>query len=322
MDKEQTAYSGVRPIVVVSKCLEFEACRYNGQMIGFDFVKKLADHVTFVPVCPEVEIGLGTPRDPIKIAGDRETLSLIQPSTGKDLSAPMREFTGRFLESLTAVDGFILKSKSPSCGLKGVRIHSPETFQPTPLSARGFFAGAVLERFGGCALTDEVDLLDPQSREHWLTKLFLIARFRDAYEQGGVIFLEQFHEENRMLLLSFDLVRTKHLDRIVNEEENLSDSGRWSRYREHLYELVRYRAKRSAQTNAYIWAMTRFRDNLDSRNRSSFHQMINDCAKGRVPRESVDSLLLRWADTYSDELVRRQTFFSPYPTALRDLTVE
>ena len=85
-----------KPVVVVSKCLEFEACRYNGERISSSFIERLEPHVRFRPVCPEVEIDLGTPRDPIRIYLQDERKSLYQPSTRKHLTQDMNDFSGRF----------------------------------------------------------------------------------------------------------------------------------------------------------------------------------------------------------------------------------
>ena len=80
------------PIVLVSKCLGFDACRYNQQIIEDKFVKKLTPHVKFLNVCPEVEIGLGTPREPVRLVFEGDEVKMIQPDTGKDLTRKMKRF--------------------------------------------------------------------------------------------------------------------------------------------------------------------------------------------------------------------------------------
>ena len=87
-----------RPRVGVSKCLGFAACRYNGQMISDEFVRRLTDHVDFVTVCPEMEVGLGCPRDPIRVVMISKQPRLVQPTTGKDISDTMRVFARGFLD--------------------------------------------------------------------------------------------------------------------------------------------------------------------------------------------------------------------------------
>lgn len=111
-----------KPNVVASKCLGFAKCRYNGNMIPNHFVNSLKKHVNFIPVCPEVEIGLGIPRKPIRIIKKSYGNVLLQPATGKDFSCKMKQFTEKFLSNLHHVDGFILKYKSPSCGKNNVNI--------------------------------------------------------------------------------------------------------------------------------------------------------------------------------------------------------
>ena len=108
----------VKPNVVSSKCIEFAHCRYNGNIITSEVVRELKNYVNFIPVCPEVEIGLRVPRKSIRIIQEGEDLKLVQSSTGLDVTEKMNTFANEFLESLKDVDGFILKYKSPSCGTK------------------------------------------------------------------------------------------------------------------------------------------------------------------------------------------------------------
>ncbi len=95
------------PIVVTSKCFEFDACRYNGAMIPNNFVHKLDPYVRFIPICPEVEIGLGVPRDVIRVVEQNGERLLVQPATGKELSNKMYGFAKGFLNTLDEVDGFL-----------------------------------------------------------------------------------------------------------------------------------------------------------------------------------------------------------------------
>jgi len=112
-----------RPVVVLSRCLEFEPVRYNAQVIPNDFVRQLEPWVTFVLVCPELEIGLGAPRDPVRIVAIDGRARLIQPTTDRDLTREMNEFSQSFLSSLGDVDGFLLKNRSPSCGISDVKVY-------------------------------------------------------------------------------------------------------------------------------------------------------------------------------------------------------
>ena len=143
------------PIVVVSKCLGFAECRYNGQVLNDPFIDQLRKFVSFITICPEMEIGLGVPRDPVRMVNLKTKRILFQPATGNDVTKDMIEFSKRFLDSLDDVDGFILKSRSPSCGLKDVKVYSGLDKGAATSKDSGFFGKDVLDRFGGFAIEDE-----------------------------------------------------------------------------------------------------------------------------------------------------------------------
>lgn len=115
-----------RPQLVVSKCLEFDSCRYDASIIKSSIIQGLKNHADFKPVCPEVEVGLGIPRAPMRLVENGKMIELIQPSTGVNVTEKMSKFADSFLDSLPLLDGFILKNKSPSCGIKAVRIYPTE----------------------------------------------------------------------------------------------------------------------------------------------------------------------------------------------------
>ena len=111
----------VKPKVVVSRCIEFDKVRYDGQIIKNDFVERLKSFVDFIPVCPEVEIGLSIPREFLRIVASKTELRLLQPKTGLDLTSKMMDFISSFFSSIPEVDGFILKNRSPTSALKDAK---------------------------------------------------------------------------------------------------------------------------------------------------------------------------------------------------------
>jgi len=153
-------------------------------MISDEFVRQMKDRVDFQPVCPEMEIGLGCPRDPIRVVSAGGELRLMQPTTGRDVTREMRAFAAAFLGGLGPVEGFLLKSRSPSCGIKDVKVFATaDADEPCGVGA-GFFASAVLERFPDTAIEDESRLQNPSLCEHFLTRIFTMAEFRSG-RRGG-----------------------------------------------------------------------------------------------------------------------------------------
>jgi uncharacterized protein YbbK (DUF523 family) len=111
-----------RPRVVVSRCLGFEACRWDGGIVDSAVVGSLGGVVEVVTVCPEAEAGLGVPRDPISLTLVGDDVRAIQPATGRDVTDELRRHTRKTLDGLGRVDAFILKARSPSCGLHTAKL--------------------------------------------------------------------------------------------------------------------------------------------------------------------------------------------------------
>ena len=169
-----------KPKVAVSRCLGFAVCRWNGAVIENRMVEHLGKLVDFILVCPECEIGLGVPRQPIRMVQESTGLTLVQPMTGVDLTARMTSFSHNFLNSIDQVDGFLLKRKSPSCGLANVPIYAGLDDEEPLDKGPGFFARVVLERFPDTPVVDEDGLDDCKRFKEWLTAVFNRARFRRA----------------------------------------------------------------------------------------------------------------------------------------------
>ncbi|MFU8802347.1 MAG: DUF523 domain-containing protein [Bradymonadaceae bacterium] len=167
-----------RPRIVLSQCLELAAVRYNGERIEDAFIRDLLPHVDVIPVCPEVGIGLGVPRDPIRLVAEHDGTHLIQPSTGRDLTPEMEGFARDFLTKLGPIDGFILKSSSPSCGIEDVKVRGGLEESSVIRREAGLFAREVLERFDDLVVESESRLKDPEIRRHFLTRLFGLADLR------------------------------------------------------------------------------------------------------------------------------------------------
>ncbi|MDD5136876.1 MAG: DUF523 domain-containing protein, partial [Candidatus Omnitrophica bacterium] len=167
-----------KPRVFASRCLGFAVCRWNGLTIRDDFVEELKPHVEYVTACPEVEVGLGVPRDPIRIVAKGAALRLVQPASGKDVSAAMTDFAKRFLGSIGDIDGFILKDRSPSCGVDNVKVYPGPGPSASVARAHGFFGDEVMKRFGDLPVETEGRLTNYRIREHFLSRIFAFADFR------------------------------------------------------------------------------------------------------------------------------------------------
>ena len=274
-----------KPIVVVSKCLEFEACRYNGERISSSFIERLEPHVRFRQVCPEVEIGLGTPRDPIRLYAQGEKKHLYQPGTRKHLSRKMNAFSRRFLASLEEVDGFILKAKSPSCAITDAKIFPAPASTGHIAQGAGLFAGAALEAFGSRAFVDEAGLNDRQVRAGFLTKIFTLADFREIKKSGRAARLARYHAENKLLFLTYHQETMREMGRIVANHENHAFGEVASSYEDALSRLLSHTPARASYVNALAHAMGAFfRKNQPGR-KESLSRYARRIPRGKNPAE-------------------------------------
>lgn len=309
-----------KPKVVLSKCIEFEKCRYDGRIVSSDFVKKLIPYFEFIPVCPEVEIGLGIPRDTLRIVSVNSELRLIQPATSVDVTEKMRSFADDFLNSLSEVDGFILKSRSPTSALKDARVYSSAKKGSAVISkGPGFFGNAVLQRFPYLAIEDEGRLRNPRIKEHFLTKLFTCASFRRTKETGSFDKLVQFHSKNKLLLKAYDQKETKALGRIVaNREIKLFDKITGD-YQQRLFKALKRPPRCGSNLNVMMNAMGYFSSELSKEEKAFFLDSLQKYKNGILPLSVNITILRLWIEKYKEEYLLKQTFFEPYPQQLMDI---
>jgi uncharacterized protein YbgA (DUF1722 family)/uncharacterized protein YbbK (DUF523 family) len=285
-------------------------------MIPDRFVKQLEPHVVFRPVCPEVEIGLGVPRDPVRIVSEKGELHLLQPATGKDLSEKMGRFSNRFLTSLDEVDGFILKNRSPSCGIKDVKLFTRVDTEIPVGKTAGFFAAEVLERFPGLAIEDEGRLNHPKIRDHFLTKLFTLARFREAKKTNRLEALVHFHTTHKLLLTAYSQKMMRLLGRIVGHSEKRPTVDLFKEYEPHLRQALAHPPRSASNINVLMHALGHLSDELSKREKAFFLRTLERYREGRLPPSAALSILKAWIVRFQNGYLGEQIFFEPYPESL------
>uniref|UniRef100_A0A7C4GDK0 DUF523 and DUF1722 domain-containing protein n=1 Tax=candidate division WOR-3 bacterium TaxID=2052148 RepID=A0A7C4GDK0_UNCW3 len=310
----------VKPRVVFSRCLGFDHCRYNGDIISDEFCRRLAACVEPVPVCPEMEIGLGVPRDPIRIVYQGEERRLLQPATGRDVSAPMRGFADRFLTAVGPVDGFVLKSRSPSCGTRDVKSYNEEGNIRPAASRQGFFAAAVMERFAERPVEDEGRLKSFLIRESFLSRLFSLARFRTLQEKPTMAGLVRFHATHKLLLMAYDQTALHRLGRLVANPERRPLTGLLDEYETGLARALARPPKYASAVNVLLHALGYFSRSLNAAEKSFFLDALERYRAGRLPLSVPVSIIQSWIVRFGQPYLAEQVFFQPYPDELRELS--
>jgi uncharacterized protein YbgA (DUF1722 family)/uncharacterized protein YbbK (DUF523 family) len=296
-----------------------EACRYNGQLVRAPAVLKLIPFVDLRPICPEVEIGLGVPRDPIRLVSLQGTDRLVQPTTSRDVTEDMRQFSDTFLGALGDVDGFVLKSRSPSCGIKDTKIYSGDGGNQPSARGPGMFGGAVLDRFPSAAIEDEGRLTNFRIRHHFLTKLFANAALRDVRDGGRFADLVQFHAEQKLTLMAHHQERMRQLGRIVANPKRRPFADVIAEYRETFAAALARPARSPSNINVLQHALGFFSDSLSAGEKRHFLDLLNEYRIGRAPVSAPLALLQSWIARFDEPYLRQQRYFEPYPRDLMDL---
>lgn len=312
----------VQPKVVVSRCLGFDHCRYNGDMISSSIVEKLKNYVDFLPVCAELEIGLGVPRNPVRIVSEGgEKQRLVQPASGLDVTDKMNDFITSFFDSLDGVDGFILKTRSPSCGLKDVRVYGAMEKSRAVAKTAGFFGGAVLSKYPFLAVEDEGRLRNHRIEEHFLTKLYTLAAFRKLKNEGQMKDLVAFHTENSYLLMAYSQAELKKLGKIVANPEKKPFEELVLEYQPRLYRALSRAPRYTSKINVLMHALGHFSEELNEGEKAFFLDWVQRYRAGEVPFCPALNIIRTWIVRFGDEYLTRQTFFDPYPEGLMKVDI-
>lgn len=306
-----------KPKLVVSKCLEFDYCRWNGNIIKSPIVNVLKKYVDFMPVCAESEIGLGVPRNPVRIVLADEEMRMIQFETFNDVTLTMEEFCDTYLTSLNEADGFILKSKSPSCGLFQTKhYNSMEKGANIIEKGTGLFGKKVIELYPKLAIETEGRLRNFRIREHFLIKLYTMWRFRQLSKQFSLNRLIDFHSSNKFLLMAYDQENLRNLGRIVANRKSYSKSDLIKDYENTLIDALEFAPKFTSNINVLMHMLGYFSKELSHEEKAFFLDEIEKYRTGWIPLFSCVNLLKSWIIRFDQPYLKNQTFLEPYPEEL------
>ena len=313
------------PKIVISRCIEFDNCRYDGRIVDSSWVRELAKYAEFIPVCPECSIGLGVPRQPVLLVSDEDRIRFIQPAGSGDLSEEVNRFSLFFLNSCDGIDGFMLKSKSPSCGINDVKLYTPGSMDVEfSRDGTGIFSQHVIRMFPYHPVINEVNMEDPECRDCFLSRIFTLASFRnaiDAVHRSNTVFpLMRFHRQNEFLLKSFDRSMFRQLDSIVKQMPgDLSKhklSTLMNKYNICFLEVLSSGNVRSSRDRTLLDVSAIIQDHLCKIERLQLCSFIIRYFEGNVDSLSIRIYLISIALKHNISYLLKQTFFNPYPLGL------
>jgi len=293
----------MKPIILVSKCLTFDKCRYSAQIIPDKFVEMLKPYVEFIPVCPEVGIGLPVPRKQLTLYTDQ----LIEHKTNRNLTKEMNEFSEKFLSKIKNLDACIFMSKSPTCSIYSAKVFDEKHLKSSHINGSGLFARKVIKKFPNTPKEERGRLKNYSIRNGFLTRIFLLKNFKERKS------LEEFQRKNKFLLMSFDRDLMKKMGQLVTQKKD-------SEYEELLYKLLQQEQKESQMVDVLIHIYGFFKEKVSDKEKKYILDLIQEYKKGKAPKSEILGILKDWAIRFDDRYILDQTIFEPFPKELELIT--
>ena len=303
-----------RPIILVSRCLEFDNVRYNGQVISSKIVRDLIPFVNFIKVCPEIGIGLGIPRDTLRIIKQNGEYHLVQPKTGEDLTERMNIFTRDFLDKIDYIDGFIFKGLSPSMGMEQVKVYAGASMAPVVERSAGLFAREVIVRYEAYPIEENERLRNNHIRHHFLTKLYTFATFRTIKTGNSQEELVKFHKNNYFLFKSYNSTILNKMSELLTQD--LENDQIFMEYFSFLKQAMKKPGKLALRIDSAKEKFSNFKD-ITSSESSFFDDMLESFNKNQVSWDAVIEVMRMLSLRSFGDASYEDSFLYPYPEELK-----
>lgn len=315
--------SADRPRIGTSACLLGRPVRFDGAGKRDRFLTGIVEQFfELVPVCPEVESGLGTPRETLRLVGkvsggEAQEVRLISRS-GLDRTALLEKTSQHLIERLAGQDlsGFVLKSGSPSCGMERVRVYD-DNGVPSK-SGRGIFARALIEVFPSLPVEEEGRLNDAAIRENFFARVHAHRRVTNFFRTDWTIgSLSRFHARQKLQVLAHDPQRYRRLGRLVATAKGRDRAEVAANYTAMLMSALQIHSTRGRHANVLQHMLGYFSQEIDERERHELIDLVEDYRQGLVPLGVPMTLLRHHLARHEIDYLLQQTYLSPYRRELK-----
>jgi uncharacterized protein YbgA (DUF1722 family)/uncharacterized protein YbbK (DUF523 family) len=313
-----------RPRIGISRCLLGDEVRYDGGHKRDPFlVETFGRFVEWVPVCPEIEMGMGTPREAIHLVASRDGIPsgehrvrLLGVRSGHDWTRDMDRWRRTRVRELAdaRLSGYVLKKDSPSCGLERVRVHADTAVTRT---GRGLFAQALIDALPNLPIEDEGRLHDPRLRDNFVERVFAYQRvrllFAGRWSRADLI---RFHTEHKLLLLAHSRPAYTALGRLVARVHALARREAAALYERGFMDALRKLATPGRHADVLQHMLGHFKDRLDDASRRELLSLIDDHRRGVVPLIVPLTLMRHHVRQHGVEYLAGQVYLEPHPREL------
>lgn len=303
----------------ISECLLGGKVRYDGgHKLDLFLRNTLGKYVDFVPVCPEVECGLGVPREAMRLSGQPDSPRLMTINTQKDHTAKMLKWAEKKIRELEkeGLLGFVFKSRSPSSGMQNVKVYSDKGM---PLKKGiGLFARHFMKTFPLIPVEDDDRLHEPKLRENFIERIFVMKRWRDLLDQGMKTGnLVEFHTRHKLLIRSHSQKHYRWLGRLVAESKELPNREQFKRYEIVLMESLVFKSTRKKNVDVLQHAMGYFKKQLSRDEKQELLELIDQYRDGCLPLIVPVTRINHYVRKYDQTYLKEQYYLNPHPLELQ-----
>ncbi len=303
----------------ISTCLLGKPVRYDaGHKLDRFLTDTLGQYVEYVPVCPEVECGLGVPRESMHLEGEPGALRLITTRTKRDVTDRMLAWSRQRVKDLESENlcGFIFKSNSPSSGMERVRVLDQEGI-PHKIGI-GIFAEMFMKHFPIIPVEEEGRLHDPALRENFIERIFVLKRWREMLEKGRETGrLIEFHSRHKLLILSHSPRHAGDMGKLVARAKEIPSEDLFNHYETMLMEGLRLKATIRKNTNVLQHITGYFKKLLTADEKSEVLEVIALYYNGYLPLIVPLALLKHFVRKYDQPYLKKQFYLDPHPIELQ-----
>ncbi len=303
--------------VGISQCLLGAPVRFDGGHRQNRFCKdQLSQFFEFVDLCPEMGIGMGTPRKTLRLVGDTDN-PRAQYSDGAegDFTDALKGFADDNRDKLKEISGYILCKASPSCGMERVKVYK-ETGHAEK-AGMGIFAARLKALFPLLPMEEDGRLNDPLLRDSFIKRVYIYSEWQKLVEEGLTVNkLQSFHARHKLNLLSHCQKTYRFLGPLVAKINKSNIDSEANRYIEHLMRGFKKMATRKNNTNVLMHLQGYLKDKIDKDDRQELASCIMNYRQGLEPILAPITLLNHHFKKHPDDYIKQQSFLSPYPKEL------
>ena len=308
-----------QPIPIgISSCLLGAKVRFDaGHKRDYYITDILGQYFSFVPVCPELEVGMGVPRESVRLIGSPDNPQMVGNKTGEDWTDRMNQYSRERVNrrDLQGLSGYLLKKGSPSCGMERVKVYSGKG-APSK-QAVGLFARALIERNPLLPVEEEGRLNDSRLRENFIVRVFayhsLQELFKGKFSRGKVV---EFHAGNKYLILAHSPAHYKQLGQLTAAISKLPPADFQYKYMNMFMEALKVKTTAKKNVNVLHHILGFLKKHLDSEDKKYLLEVIDDYRQELVPLIVPITLLKNYLHKCDIQYILGQTYLNPHPKEL------